>query len=199
MDSMDDQGADRRTQILHAAADVLLEAGIRLATTRSVTRRAGVGTGLLNHYFRWPDLRAAAWRWIFTQVLDAQFPGDLPPDAGLDRYLATGFTPDSRRYWVLWVEAGELAGTDPAMARALQDIQQQIWDRLTAVLMAGRVAGHWHLDDPRGTAIRLGALYDGLVGLLLADVPGLDPAGAERHLRTAFRLECSGSAAASHP
>ncbi len=62
-----------------AAVDVLLAVGLRAATTRMVTDQAGVGRGLLNHYFRWPDLRAAAWESIFAAVTTNQFPADQPP------------------------------------------------------------------------------------------------------------------------
>jgi AcrR family transcriptional regulator len=53
----DRQTPDRRTQILHATVDLLLENGLAATKTRAVTERSGVGTGLLNHYFRWNDLR----------------------------------------------------------------------------------------------------------------------------------------------
>ena len=54
--------------IQQAAVGVLLEVGLKAATTRAVTTRAGVGRGLLNHYYRWPELRAKAWAEIFAQV-----------------------------------------------------------------------------------------------------------------------------------
>ncbi|XOT96462.1 helix-turn-helix domain-containing protein, partial [Alcaligenes pakistanensis] len=61
---------DSATRIRQAAVEILLEVGVRAATTRMVTERAGVGRGLLNHYFRWSELRAQAWGEIFEQLMD---------------------------------------------------------------------------------------------------------------------------------
>lgn len=57
-------------------------------------------------------------------------------------------------------------------------------------LRHGVAAGCWTLADPAATAVRLGALHDGLVALLLSGIGGIGPAEAERHLRTAFALDC---------
>lgn len=185
-----EKGAGRRGLILQAAADLLLEVGLRASTTRAVTERAGVGTGLLNHYFRWPDLRAAAWKAIFDAVAQARFGAGEPPDAALERYFAAAFTPAARTYWQLWIEASDLAATDRPLAEALHDIESRLRTGLAGILRAGVAAGHWHLADPEATALRLEALYDGLAGLLISGARGLDAAQAERHLRTAFALEC---------
>jgi hypothetical protein len=63
--------------------------------------------------------------------------------------------------------------------------------RLIEVAIAVRVScetGQWQLADPDATALRLGALYDGSVGLLNAATRSISP--AEAHLRKAFSLEC---------
>lgn len=182
-----------REAILRAAVEVLLAVGLHAATTRAVTEQAGVGTGLLNHYFRWPELRAAAWNEIFTEVSNAQFPTEAKPQAAIEHYFATAFAADASRYWQLWIEASELAAGDPAMADALHTVQARLHDGLAAVLRAGGKAGCWQLRDPDATALRLGALYDGLAALLIARTPRLDSGKAERHLRTAFELECGGA------
>ena len=64
---------DRQSRLVEATIELLLEGGLRAVTTRAVTQRAGVGTGLLNHYFRWPELRALAWAQIFEAVARDQF------------------------------------------------------------------------------------------------------------------------------
>lgn len=182
-----------RDLILRAAVDVLLENGLRSATTRAVTERAGVGTGLLNHYFRWPELRAAAWKAIFDEVAAAQFASNIDPRVALDRYFATAFEPDARQYWQLWIEASDLSATDEPMAAALREVQARLHDGLAATLRAGSRRGLWELTDPGATALRLGALYDGLAALLISKARSLDACDAERHLRAAFDLECGGA------
>lgn len=179
-----------RDQILRAAVDVLLAHGLRPATTRAVTERAGVGTGLLNHYFRWPELRAAAWKAIFDEVAAAQFDPDIDPRIALDRFFAKAFEPDARQYWQLWIEASDLSATDQLMADALREVQARLHDGLVATLCAGDRGGLWVLTDPEATALRLGALHDGLAALLISKARILNARDAERHLRAAFDLEC---------
>lgn len=178
----------RRERILIAAVKLLLEVGLTAATTRAVTKRAGVGTGLLNHYYRWPDLRAAAWTEIFKGVAHDQFPNNGDPAVVLERYFADAFTPDARGYWQLWIEATEIARTDPVMHKALTAVQADMQAGLTHVLKAGVSQGLWKISDTAATALRLGALYDGLVALLLMNST-LAPESAEAHLRKAFALE----------
>ena len=73
MPAVDEKSPPRRKQLVEATIALVLEAGLRATKTRDVTERAGVGTGLLNHYFRWPELRALAWRKLFEAVISAQF------------------------------------------------------------------------------------------------------------------------------
>lgn len=178
-----------RDLILRAAVEVLLASGLRAATTRAVTEKAGVGTGLLNHYFRWPELRAAAWKAIFNEVVSEQFAPEIEPDAALERYFATAFEPGARQYWQLWIEASDLAASEEAMANALREVQARLHDGLVTTLCAGCEKGLWRLANPEATALRLGALYDGLAALLISRAQSLDAPDAEEHLRAAFDLE----------
>lgn len=185
------EAAGRRQRIVAAAAEILVEVGLREATTRAVTERAGVGTGLLNHYFRWPELRAEAWAGLFASVADRLFPAEAAPDARIEAYFRDAFADDARPYWQLWSEAVDLAPGDAEMARVLGEAQSRLHAGLAGALAEGVAAGLWRLADADATALRLGALYDGLAGLLLSGVADLDAGAAERHLRTAFRLECA--------
>lgn len=182
-------GGSRQERIVHTAIALLLEVGLRATTTRAVTERAGVGTGLLNHYFRWPDLRALAWGHIFEAVAQDQFPPDTHPQTALERYFATAFNPDAHRFWHLWSEGADLAATDAAMKGAVEVARSRLHGGLLNILVAGCGAEVWHLPDPQGTALRLGALYDGLAGLLLSSTGDMTAAQAETHLRKAFHLE----------
>ncbi len=182
-------GISRQERILQATIAVLLDVGLRAATTRAVTEKAGVGTGLLNHYFRWPDLRALAWGQIFEAVAQDQFPTDADPQMALEQYFATSFTPDAHRFWHLWTEGASLAASDVAMKDAVETARSRLHGGLANILVSGCSAGLWHLPDPQGTALRLGALYDGLAGLLLSSASDMNAAQAEAHLRKAFHQE----------
>lgn len=186
---MDGRDKGGRERIIQATVTLLLEMGLLEVQTRAVTERAGVGTGLLNHHFRWPDLRAMAWEAIFDEVVtDLWHPGEDPMMA-LDRFTAESFDSGARPYWILWIQAEALSAIDKAMEAALARIRTALRQRLTAMLEAGNVAGTWSLPRPDATAIRLEALRDGLVGMLLNGDPEIDAAQASDHLRQAFTLE----------
>ncbi len=188
--STDPKSNDRRTLILHATVDLLLENGLAATRTRAVTERSGVGTGLLNHYFRWSDLRAAAWKLIFDEVAKETFALDLPPDQVMEQYFAQAFVAEAERYWRLWLEATDLAKQDEAIAHVLGEAQARMDNALCSVLIAGNAVGLWALPNPEATATRLGALYDGLAGLLHSRSKRLTRPAAEAHLRHLFALEC---------
>lgn len=184
---------ERQSRILEATVELLLEVGLRAATTRAVTQKARVGTGLLNHYFRWPELRALAWAQIFETVVQDQFAHMADPRVALERYFATAFTPEAKQFWHLWIEAAELAASDDFMKAAFREVSKHTHTELREVLIAGDEQGFWQLADPDGTALRLSAIYDGLAGMLLSPAPNMDATQAEAHLRKAFELECQAS------
>lgn len=157
--------------------------------TRAVTERAGVGTGLLNHYFRWPELRATAWSAIFDGIARTFRRDGEAPEQALDRFFSETFVDAARPIWRLWIEAENLAPGDPALATALAAARTALRRGLTDLLEAGRACGTWTIDDPAATALRLEAMRDGLAGMILSGDPDVDAPRAERHLRTAFDME----------
>jgi AcrR family transcriptional regulator len=197
MPKFPDSAARRREQIFAATVALLLEHGLHGVQTRSVTERAGVATGLLHHHFAWPELRAAAWAAIFEGTArDIRHDGEVPQEA-IERFFANAFAPAARPFWRLWLEAEDLAATDPAMRAALGTAQAALREALVGLLEAGCACGAWRLDAPAATALRLEALRDGLAGMLLSGAPGVEPASAEAHLRRLFALEQQGPSGAS--
>lgn len=176
-------------RIRQAAVEILLEVGVRAATTRMVTDRAGVGRGLLNHYYRWSQLRAEAWSEIFDKMLDEQPASAMQPDELIEAYFASAFDDSSRIYWALWLDAVDLAKTDSALASATGRIHRKMFAKLAGYLTDGAAKGLWQIADARATAVRLSALYDGLAGMLLTGTTDLTPTEAEGHLRQLFLLE----------
>jgi AcrR family transcriptional regulator len=182
----------RRNAIIGATIDVLLESGLLAARTRDVTNRSGVGTGLLNHYFRWSELRAIAWAAIMETAISEQFDLEIDVEVSIEHYLGSSFSDESRSIWQLWLEALDLAQNDPPIAEALLAAQEQLENSLRLILERGCLEKCWTLPDPAGTATRMIALHDGLAGLLLSSVTPLSPEKATAHFRRAFELECSG-------
>ena len=181
----------RKSLIVKATAEVLLEKGLLAARTRDVTERSGVGTGLLNHYFRWSELRALAWSNIFNGLFGELHQGVGDPRVTMDRFLSESFSPQADQIWQLWLEAIDLARSDGPMAQALEVAHKSQTVALTKVLEAGRLCNCWNLKDPTGTAVRLIALHDGLAGLILTGLTDMDHMTAAHHLRFVFALECA--------
>jgi AcrR family transcriptional regulator len=187
----------RREQIVAAAMQIIARDGLAAARTRAVTERCGVGVGLLNHYFRWTDLRAEAWSRMAGEGVDSLFDPSLPPSEAMERFFSSSFETAAIQYWRLWIEAFEIAAHDEKMAAVLDQVEQAMLTKLTDVLNRGLISGTWSLVDPGATALRLLALQDGLV-LRLYSAPdlsgtshsnGLTLQKAQNHLRAAFVLE----------
>jgi AcrR family transcriptional regulator len=175
---------------------VIAEEGLVAARTRAVTERSGVGVGLLNHYFRWSELRADAWSRIVTAAIDDAVDTSLAPAAAMQRFFAHSFDAGAQRLWRLWIEAFDLAATDEPLARALESADARLLRRLAEMLEAGSREGAWALSDANGAALRLIALQDGLAMRVMGGSGAsarLSERAAERHLRIAFAMECAGS------
>ncbi|WP_322892187.1 MULTISPECIES: TetR family transcriptional regulator C-terminal domain-containing protein [unclassified Yoonia] len=180
---------DRRAAILSAAADLIRENGVAAVRTRDVTARAGVGIGLLNHYFKWGELRALAAAQALWTEIDRVAPDAPTPDRQLHVFLARAFGEDADPLWRLWIEVTDLAMSDPDMARAAEGCAEGILDELAAILEQGAAKGHWHCRVPRASALRILAFHDGLVGFVLTGLPKLTRAEAAEHLNRFVALE----------
>lgn len=180
-----------RDRIFQAAAEVIYEKGLAEAQTRMVTDRAKVGTGLLNHYFKWPELRSAAWEMIFEAVVQDLWRSGETPRAAMDRFLEDAFTDEARLFWKLWLEAERLAPGDAPIAAALLRIRSQMRETLQRLLVAGMAAGDWSLKDAEATALRLEAMRDGLAGMIMTSDPDVASSNATAHLQHLFDMERS--------
>lgn len=187
-------GADRREALIATTAALLLEQGLGATRTRDVTRRAGVGVGLLNHYFGWAELRALA----LGRALGATVARIVPhaegadPSATLETFLAAAFAEHSDALWRLWIEAVDAAMSDPGIAAATEAAARDLHARLAGCLAAGTAAGLWTCPDPEGAALRVLAAQDGFAGFVLSGVPRIDRAEAEAQLRHILVVECGG-------
>jgi AcrR family transcriptional regulator len=179
-------GKKRREEIVAATAHALLEQGFARTTTRDVARRLGIGAGLINHYFAFSDLRAAAF---VRACATSTGPADSADAASaMEDFFAAAFDPALDGLWRLWVEAVELSGTDDAMRQALADCTAVALHGLTTTIALGTAQGAWRIADAEGTALRLLALHEGLVGFVLTGLPAMPRDVAAAHLRAVFNL-----------
>jgi AcrR family transcriptional regulator len=183
----------RRDQLIAAAKAVIKRKGLKDARTRDVTDHSGVGTGLLNHYFSWNQLRAQAWAELAWETVEALLPQGLASRDRLDHFLNAAFSDTRSADWRLWADGLDMAAGDHALAEAAQLAQTELLQRLESALREGCASGDWAVPDPAGAAQRLLALHDGLVLWLLAKADGVTPELAAQHLFTLFAIECAAS------
>jgi AcrR family transcriptional regulator len=185
-------GTDRREALIATTAALLLERGLAATRTRDVTDRAGVGVGLLNHYFPWAELRGLALGRALGEGVARLVPhaGDVDPQTTRDAFLAAAFAEATDPLWRLWIEAVDAAMTDPDIAVATEAAARALHGRLAACLAAGASAGLWRCPDADGAALRVLAAQDGFSGFVLSGVPRIGRAEAEAHLRHLVDLEC---------
>jgi len=131
------KGEDRSAQIIDTTIQQLIERGLAETSTRSVAKEAGIGAGLINHYFTWSHLRAKAWLAIFDRVTTALINPGTAADKAMDHFIEQAFSIDSEPLWRLWLGAINLANKDEAMAQVLRQIQKSMIDRLAAILEKG--------------------------------------------------------------
>jgi AcrR family transcriptional regulator len=187
-------GPDRREALIEATADLIRAQGLATTTTRDVTARLGVGAGLLNHYFSWSDLRAAAFEHVVLDDLHRTLLGRTgdPAKVVLSDLHRDAFSFGTDPVWRCWIEAADLAAADPALAAALARCTE-LWRKgVFDLLQRGAAEGRWRCDDPEGASWRLIALLDGLVGLTIGPQARLARDAAASYFLTAIGYECRG-------
>jgi AcrR family transcriptional regulator len=187
--------SDRRASMIAATERVLLRKGLLAATTRDVTDELGVGAGLLNHYFTWPELRATAFEQLMMHDLDQSLPENAadPAVAILEAFTASAFAKRTDNIGRLWVEANDLAAQDLAFAKRADTCTDQWHARLAAVLARGTDAGEWYCADATGSALRVMAMIIGLAGMVYAPGRRLSRSDATLHLSHIIDFECGKS------
>lgn len=187
---------ERRAEIIEATAAILLKKGLKAATTRDVTARLGVGSGLLHHYFNWPTLRCLAFNVIAERSIEETFPEQSRKSARriMRRFVTDTFARGSVPYLRVWIEAADEAPVDAALAKVLDEQANHLLQRLAELISRGNEEGAWQCADVQGAAWRILAAHDGLIGFVLVGAPRLSRRDAERHLRVVIANECPGAA-----
>jgi len=158
-----------RERLVTAAVELVAEAGWGGATTRGVAERAGLNQALVHYHFGTMSalLREAAYR-AMAATLEPAMLGLLDsgdPLGGLRGVVdAVGaIDPDSSEARTL-IEATVQAIRDPELNASLSQMlalfRSTLRDRLTAAQAEGSIRAGF---DPKGGAVVLAALLDGLV------------------------------------
>ncbi|MFQ6549149.1 TetR/AcrR family transcriptional regulator [Aestuariibius sp. 2305UL40-4] len=185
-------GADRRQQIIEAAHAVILEKGLAQAATRDVTRRLGVGSGLLHHYFKsWQTLRAEAVRHsVESEIAQLQQTLDRTPPPQWIELLVDWMTADGDlHHWSLWLNAVDEARRDTELAEVVRAAYIQ-WQQVVIRIIDRLVEdGIGHRPGTPAAAGRLCALVDGLAGAVFLGEQVMTPQTAKSILRDQIKLD----------
>ncbi|MCE8008189.1 TetR/AcrR family transcriptional regulator [Aestuariivita sp.] len=185
-------GADRRQQIIEAAHEVILERGLAQAATRDVTRRLGVGSGLLHHYFKsWQGLRAEAVRYSVLREIDdlEKSLSETETARVVPQFIDWLAVDEEMRHWSLWLNAIDEARRDPDLAVVIHEAYRRWHGVVMRVLDRVVAGGHGACADTSLVAWRICALIDGLAGHVLLSETVMPVKTAKDILRTQFAME----------
>jgi TetR/AcrR family transcriptional regulator, transcriptional repressor of bet genes len=183
----------RRAALIDAAIAEIGEAGSLDVTVGGIARRAGVSSGLAHHYFGGKDdILLAAMRHVlkvYSEEVRSRLVAASGPAARVEAvirasFARSNFQPDTVAAWVNFYL---LALSSEDAARLLRVYRRRLQSNLVHAL---RRLG---AQDPVASAVRIGALIDGLyLRHSLADTP--DGAAATRAALSALDLELKGAA-----
>jgi AcrR family transcriptional regulator len=152
----------QQAAILRAALDEFAAHGFHDASLNRVIDAAGISKGSMYYYFDGKeDLFTHVTRVEFERLLTDAGPVPLPvepgPDAfwsGVERYyLDTVIQLAAHPQLASLVRAWLAASQNPALARAQQELEQEILPWVNRVLTAGQAAGAVRTDLPSGLLI----------------------------------------------
>ncbi|PSM44967.1 TetR family transcriptional regulator [Streptomyces dioscori] len=168
--------AERRHEIVAAAAQVGLVEGLECITLRRVADELGVRPGLVGHYFPAADtLVAEAFTAATMADLDTLLPerpdgsgdhsrddsGDGSARAVLRRFFTLMSSTEFDNVSRLWLNARHLSRYRPGL-REHVIAQELLWcTRMERAITAGTEAGEFVCADPRATAVRVLVAIDG--------------------------------------
>jgi TetR/AcrR family transcriptional regulator len=171
----------RRSALVHAALIEFNEKGFHGASTRSITARAGMSTGLLFHYFPSKEaLYAELVRLAFAHLgvdLSATTdpPGTVLRDAA-ERVLGVlADSPDAARVFVFMAYADLHPGVSAEADRMMRE--HDLLRGLVPVIEAGQQTGELRAGDPVALAAAFWSALQGVAALRAAqpDLPLPDP------------------------
>ncbi|MFJ8038973.1 TetR/AcrR family transcriptional regulator [Kitasatospora sp. NPDC096147] len=158
--------AERRAEILDAAARLALTEGLERVTMQLVADHLGVRPGLIGHYFPTIEtLLAEAFTHAATRERRSLLPpaeSDLPPLRRLALFLHRVSGPDFTDLDRLWLNARHLSRYRPTLHQAVADQEAEMRTELTTLIEDGVAAGEFTTTDPPAACLLLLVVIDGL-------------------------------------
>jgi AcrR family transcriptional regulator len=157
----------RKSEILEAAVQVIIDVGFTEMTVADVAKVAGVSTALVHYHFSSKvDLITAAVTVACED--DKELRNSIANGPGsvvhrLDRVLCGSLPPDpTDGSWLLWIETWGETRRLPALREVMAELTDHEIDVIHRLFAEGSAAGEFTCADPDQAAARLSALRDGL-------------------------------------
>ena len=156
----------RGAQITAAARQIALANGLDAVTLRAVAAEAGVAPALVAHYV--PSMDALVAETFTAIVIDElgelKAITDRAPDAksALLALLDTLLDGSRDEVTLVWVQGWGLGGRTESLAIAVREAMDAWEAYLEAIVVGGVATGELRVDDPRGAALLLLGMIDGL-------------------------------------
>jgi AcrR family transcriptional regulator len=176
----------RRTQMLHAALEIISERGYADTRIADVAERSGVSPALVIYYFKTKDqlLTAAirhyedSWYEVGQRRL-AQLPTAA---ARIEEIVAMSCLaeddPEPGSSWQLWLDFWSQAARNAEVAAVRRKSDEKWRELIASLVQSGQEAGEFAEVDEERFAICLSTLLDGLTIQIALDDPVVDSVGA---------------------
>jgi len=154
----------RRTEILRSTVQLAIEVSLNQITIREVARMAGVGTGLVHHYFsdREQLITEAFEYWCLCELGEWVEAGEHLPALTQLAIFPSEMAPGERR---LWYDA--LSPAAPGNSTMLRDTARRLsldyYNRMVSLVKRGVADGQFFCEDAEQSAWRLILVLDALV------------------------------------
>jgi AcrR family transcriptional regulator len=172
----------RRTQMLEAAMEVIVERGLCETRIADVAERADLSPALVVYYFGSKETlltEALAYAEdLFYIEAFRELTGIEGATERMVRLIDLACPPVVRResdeYWTLWVELWSRALRNDEAARKREALERRWRNTIAEVVREGQRSGEFGPCDPERFATYLSALMDGLALQVLFGDPAVD-------------------------
>ncbi|MGX2993526.1 TetR/AcrR family transcriptional regulator [Streptomyces sp. JNUCC 64] len=157
---------ERREELVRAAIEQIEARGVAAVRIADVAAALGVSNALVLYHFASKEKLVAA---AFAHAAEADLArlrsslGRRTTAVRRLRAAVRWYAPTGQaKGWRLWIEGWAVSLREPALRAVTRDLDRQWKAAITEVIAEGAAAGEFVCEDPRGVALRLTALLDGL-------------------------------------
>jgi AcrR family transcriptional regulator len=175
----------RRSQMLRAALDVLVERGFPDTRIADVAERAAVSPALVIYYFKTKDrLLTKAMRYAedLWYAEGARRLAGLPTAAArLEEIVAMTCVPEAEETdesWSIWLDLWATALRHPEVRRVREEFDEHWRETIRQIVREGQAAGEFAGIDVEDFAVGFSATLDGFAVQIALEDPVVDAARA---------------------